>query len=228
MLWYKGWLETRWRMLFSFGFVAYSTAVAHWGPMKAMEARMQLQTMLIFWLVVPIMLASSGIKTQASFRSLRGVHGSMLYTLTLPVSRFRLIVARYVVGALEIALVYLTTTFAIRFLSSTLSVHASYTDALKAAFVMAVCGTFFHSMAVLLSTFLDDLWQVWGSMLATGILFWISKIVPVPRAMDVFRTLTLDSPLITHAIPWAGIGTSLIGAAILFFAAVKIAEAREY
>jgi hypothetical protein len=223
MLWYKGWLETRLRILFVLAMVAYSLAMAHWGPFRSLEPRQLVETVLIFWMIVPIMLGGAGIRTTA-FRAQKGLHGSTLYTLTLPVSRLRLVLVRAGVGLAEMAGIFLLTSIAAWVLSPVLNVRATYADALENALVMTICGAVVYFISVFLATFLDDMWQIWVSAIAVAAL----RLIPLPSPFNLFRAMGAGSPLVTHSMPWASMGVSLCAAAILFWTAVKIAETREY
>ena len=224
MLWYKGWLETRLRVVFVLAMVAYSVALTHWGPIRSASAQKLVETLLIFWMIVPIMLGGAGIKTAAAFRTVKGMHGSMLYTLTLPVSRLRLVLVRAGIGFFEMAGVFLVTSIAAWLLSPVLKVHATYTDALENALVLTICSSVVYFISVLLATFLDDVWQIWTSAIAVAAL----RLIPSPSPFNLFQTMGDGSPLLTHSLPWTTMGISVTAAAILFWGAVKIAEAREY
>jgi hypothetical protein len=224
MLWYKGWLETRLRIVFALAMVAYSLAMAHWGPAKSLEPRQLVETLIIFWMIVPILLGGAGIKTPAAFRSVKGMHGSMLYTLTLPVGRFRLVLVRAGIGLFEMAGIFLLTSIAALILSPVLHVRATFADALENALVMTICGGVAYFVSVLLATFLDDVWQIWGSMLTVVAL----RLIPWPSPLNLFQAMGAGSPLVTHSIPWASMGTAMFASLLLLWTAIKIAEAREY
>jgi ABC-2 type transport system permease protein len=111
MLWYKGWLETRWKLLF---LLAFYTAVFVIGansppPAASPGSKAPAQVMALagsstaLMMVACVMLAGTGIATQPSFVVTKGLHGSTLFTLSLPVSRFRLLALRASLGWLEVA-----------------------------------------------------------------------------------------------------------------------------
>ena len=227
MLWYKGWLETRWRLVLAFGIVVYSLSMAHWGPMHSMEPKMQLDTLALFWMAIPIWLAGAGTKTQA-FRSIKGVHGSMLFTLTLPVSRLRLMAVRAALGFLEMAGVFFIAAQAILWASPAIRAHATILDALEQAGVVTICAAVFYFISVLFATFLEDIWQIWISVAAVVSLGVLSKEVRLPASFDIVQAIGAGSPLVTHTIPWGAMAVSLCLATVLYCAALKIAKAREY
>ena len=56
----------------------------------------------------------------------------------------------------------------------------------------------------------------------------LSKAVSVPPSVNIFRAMGASSPLFTHTFPWASMGVSLVAAAILFLAAMRVVQTREY
>jgi len=102
MLWHKGWLETRYRLLFVLGFIGLFQGLIH----KAGDTPQGIYGVLQFsvpTLVVMAcaLLAGAGVATQPSFVASKGIHGSTLFTLSLPVSRLRLLSIRAAVGWFE-------------------------------------------------------------------------------------------------------------------------------
>src|SRR5947209_2468133 len=93
----KAWLETRWRLLAGFGFAAFFIAVNHQNPsLRGMV--IGLGTLLT---IASMMLAGTGVKSQAPVGFPEGLAGSTQFTISLPVSRVRLLAVRAVVGLLE-------------------------------------------------------------------------------------------------------------------------------
>src|ERR1700685_3404709 len=105
MLWHKGWLETRFRLLFTLGFTTiilvlqYSARTATpppGGKSAAFGLVMFAGPTLV--LMVCALLGGAGIVTQPSLQATKGLHGSTLFTLSLPVSRLRLLAVRASIG----------------------------------------------------------------------------------------------------------------------------------
>src|SRR5262249_50279998 len=105
MLWYKNWLETRGRILFLLAFILFPVALrmATSRPANptALAEQRSMAFLAFYWAVPTIMLAGAGVKTQPGAAATRGLHGSMYFTLTLPVSRLRLLAVRAGLGWLE-------------------------------------------------------------------------------------------------------------------------------
>jgi len=83
-------------------------------------------------------------------------------------------------------------------------------------------------VSLLLGTFLDDQWRVWGTMLTSAGLWWVSTHTPLPVFLDIFRGMGKGSPLIAHTMPWGAIVFSVLLAAVLFFSALRVLRVREY
>ncbi|HWB82925.1 MAG TPA: hypothetical protein VG675_02210 [Bryobacteraceae bacterium] len=225
MLWYKGWLETRFRVLFALVVWAYvlisaiSRGVAgHAGPKEFLLAP------FVIWLLVPIMLAGAGIHTQPAFRAVKGLHGSMLFTLSLPVSRLKLLAVRAGLGWIESASLIVLVCACLW----TLFPQLRQAEFIEYVGVLLACMTPIYCITVLLATVLDDIWRLYGSGIAIGLLWALFSKTPFPRSLNIFRAMGVGSPLMAHSVPWGAVALSLSLAAALFFAAVKIVQTREY
>jgi hypothetical protein len=120
MLWYKAWLETRFGLAFLFGLYTLVWLVASTGARLAPANQAPKPQELAFladafafpFIAAAISLAGTGIKTPSGgFQNqVKGLHGSTLYTLSLPVSRLKLVGIRATVGLLETAVVIVVFT----------------------------------------------------------------------------------------------------------------------
>jgi hypothetical protein len=105
---------------------------------------------------------------------------------------------------------------------------ATSVEMLEYAGTLIACTSALYCLSVLLATFLDDQWRAWGTMLSSAALWWLSIHTPLPASANIFRAMREGSPLLAHTVPWTAMAFSLGIAAILFFAAAKIVQAREY
>jgi hypothetical protein len=217
MLWYKGWLETRFRLLFALGLVG--VVLVSLGPSGSV-------TLLVA--LLSCMLAGAGIATQRALQATKGLHGSMLFTLSLPVSRFRLLAVRASLGWLEMAGAIGVMCCGMWMLFPVLRGTATAVEMLEYAGTLIACASGLYFISVLLATFLDDQWRMYGSMIAFGALWWLSNHTPVPASANIFRALVEGSPLPAHTIPWTAMALSLGLAAGLFVAALNVVRTREY
>jgi hypothetical protein len=223
MLWMKAWLEMKWRLLFGLGL---SLAVVL--SMSAPQNRQGMTGILFLFMFAPVYLAGSGIQTQAAFRATRGLHGSTFFTLSLPVSRLRLLAIRVGLGmaattgviAIVICIVWLR--FPIVRGDSTLA------DLIKLVATAIVCTACFHFLSVTLSTLLDDVWRLFASMIAISAVWWTVGRLSLPPSANIFDFLGNASPLVTHTFPWPAMVISVAASVILFVAALKVVQAREY
>ena len=96
------------------------------------------------------------------------------------------------------------------------------------AVVLTACATGLYSTNILVTTFFDDPWRVPASGIAFGALWFLFHHTPLPASVNIFRAMRDGSPLIAHTVPWPAMAFSLGLAGILFFAALKVLESREY
>src|SRR5215470_17098755 len=218
MLWMKGWFETRWRFLFVLGFAAFLliNVVGNNVPDQPFAVAKLVYQMSFLIAIIGIMLGGAGINTQAAFRATKGLHGSMYFTLALPVSRYRLLATRAATGVLELTAVIMLLYVGLWTTVPQLRALMTLPEILVYGFALAVSAASFYSVSVLLATFLDGQWQIWGSMIFVLGMRYASDHLPVPAGLDLFRPLTTESPLMTHVFPWSGMGISIALTAILF------------
>lgn len=233
MLWMKHWMETRWRLLLACAAFMVVALFAQGRPSPIpVEQRLQGTSSIfsLFLVIQSVSLAGSGIKTQAPFRTGKGLHGSAHFTLSLPVSRLRLLTSRMSIGALELlaAIVVGALAYGILLPMQFPEVNLSVLDIARYVFTLFACLAAAFSISTLLATFLDDLWQAWGSLIVIGALGGLTSLVSLPRAIDPFWAIFGGSPLVTHTIPWGAIATSLAFATTLSVAAAKIVQRRDY
>ena len=89
------------------------------------------------------------------------------------------------------------------------------------------CASAIYAIPVLLATFLDDQWRMWGSMIAFGALWWLSNHTPLPASVNIFRAMGEGSPCRAHDAMdrdglLAGVGRDPV------FRGAKIVQRQEY
>lgn len=235
MLWYKGWLETRFRLLFllvvqgSFLiFVLWTGANAQVRePIRAVGAFISF-TIPTFVVMICGMLGGAGIATQPSFQAVRGLHGSTLFTVSLPVSRLRLLAVRASLGWLEMAAAIGALCCGIWLVFPALRAMANASEMFQYAAILIACGSAIYSISVLAGTFLDDLWRTWGTVIGALALWGLTRHAPLRTSIGIFPAMGDRSVVMTHTMPWGAMLFSLGLAAILLFAALKVVQSREY
>jgi hypothetical protein len=235
MLLYKGWLETRLRLLFSLAFFGIFLIQAHMMNGAVPPAGVKPEPLKVFavtqiFLVATLcgMVAGAGIATQPAFQGAKGLHGSMLFTLSLPVSRLRLLAVRAGLGWLEMIFGTAAMGAGLWIVFPVVRAATTVPEIFEYTLALIGCGSALYFVGVFLATFLDEQWRVFGNMISFAALWWVPNHTPWPASANIFRAMGEGSPLFTHAMPWAAMGVSLALAAILFLAALKVVRAREY
>lgn len=230
MLWYKAWLETRWRALMPLGMLIFVFFTAHdKGQLQLAQGKASLLTPLpVFWLLAPLTLAGSGIRTEAPFRIVKGLEGSRIFTLSLPVSRLQLLMSRVVFGIVETAGIVAAICCVAAVAFPEVRAQINPADGIRYALTVLLCSSAVYGLSTLASTFLDQQWQVLGTMISVFALRWLSDSGGLPRSLDIFRAMGLGSPLLTHTVPWPAIAFSLSVTAICLATAAAVIQRREY
>jgi ABC-2 type transport system permease protein len=233
MLWYKSWFETRWRFVFSFVVVALLLAFIWWLGTRPSVSASQASTgpfgvaiICVIW--ISAFLAGAGVATQPAFQASKGLHGSTCFTLSLPVSRFRLLAVRAGIGWIETIFLVVVMCCGIWAAFPPLRAAGTPFEMLEDTALIVAYASAFYSMAVLMGTFLDDLWRNWGSILVWAALWTLSTLLHVPASFDIFKAVGEASPLVVHTMPWPAAGVSLAIVVICFLTASRIVRVREY
>lgn len=234
MFWCKGWLETKFKFLLMLGCMVFYLTVLYLmraiaappGPKPAAVFEL---TAVTFAALLYSWLAGAGINTQPSFQVTKGLHGSTQFTLSLPVSRLRLIMVRASIGWLEMAAAMAVWCYGSWLVLPVVRGSASAADMLEYLLALIVCASSLYFLSVLLGTFLDDQWRMWVTLMASGALWIVCTFVRLPASVNIVRAVMGDSsPLVAHAMPWVAMLLSLAFAAGFFLSAVKIAQLREF
>jgi ABC-2 type transport system permease protein len=235
MLWYKGWLETRFRLLFMIG-ATLLILTFHYSMRNSLPRNSSGKpavvilafTYALLLVATEAMLAGAGVTTQPSLQASKGLHGSTLFTLSLPVSRLRLLATRAAIGWLEVAAIISILCCGFWSVSPLVRAVATPIEMVEYAATLLACGSALYGLSVLLATFLDDQWRTWGTLIAGGALAGLSSRAWLPASIDIVHAIGKGSPLFTHAIPWPAMAFSVAVAAIFFATALKVVQTREY
>jgi hypothetical protein len=106
MLAMKAWRETRWRLAALCTYLLIGLAInyqSHQSPAANPRGMLDLLFFLLASFVMP--LGGSGVKSQAPVGFPEGLAGSTQFTLSLPVTRLRLLAVRAAIGLFETAAV---------------------------------------------------------------------------------------------------------------------------
>jgi hypothetical protein len=235
MLWLKGWLETRFRLLFMLAFTAlplYSmhSAGAHASArsVSGLAAGLASHVIPLFTVMICAFLGGAGIATQAPFKASKGLHGSTLFTLSMPVSRLRLLAVRAGIGWLETAAVIGVLCCEMWLAVPLLRGVVTPMEMVGQVGTLIACSSIIYFLSVLLGTVLDDQWRLWGTVIGSAGIWLLCTKFPVPDFANIVDGIGERSPAVAHTLPWNAMAFSLGLSAILFFAALKIAQRREY
>lgn len=248
MLWYKAWLETRWRFLIGLavmlilavGSVMDYRAVATLMPVaqqletKGLLGRIVSEAMVVestyrgfvwwewfkqnlpqSWTLLAVLLGSGGLLANA-------YGDSALFTLSLPVSRNRLLLTRAGVALGELLVLAFAPSLVIPLISSAVGQSYDAGDALVHAGCVFVGGTVFFALALLLSTVFQDIWR---PMLIAGGLYVVMSLCEqafgdaVPYG--IFHAMSAESYFRAGTLPWIGLLLSTGASVALFYGAAS-------
>ena len=225
MLWTKGWLETRLILWYVVGGFALNLGAEFMNAARGgWNAGDMLSRLTLIWILAAVMLAGNGIRTPARFRASAGTHTSMYYTLSLPVSRFRLFSVRVAIGALELIAF---DVIEILVMCSIFPVLRANSKDVVFYFVTLLAYTLaFYSLSVLLAALLEGPWRVWGTVFIVIGIRWL--VVHALHSVDVLDGIAGGAPLLTHKLSSVAIA-ALFGLTALFLAAAsKAVVSKEY
>jgi hypothetical protein len=229
MLWKKGWYETRTRLLVVLAVVVVITVLAmDPAPASAGIGPLVGATTMPAMLAA-LLLAGAGVKTQlGGLQRSKGLHGSMYYTLSLPVTRTRLFNVRVSLGLAETAVIQVLTFSAIWSVQPAIRAYPAASDLFKHGVAAFFCVTAVYSLGVFFAAFLDDVYQHWATIFTIVGTIVILTRVPLPAWMQPFLVLSLASPLNTHTMPWIAMAVLLGLSGTLLLIALKIVRSLEY
>jgi hypothetical protein len=252
MLWYRSWLETRWRFLIGFVLLTCSAAVAvFWYPTVAKQLSLAQsvaiagilgeelreatehareyrgyvwwqwfrQTQRETWTIFAVLLGTGGLLSQRS-------GGAALFTLSLPVSRTRLLVVRAATALAELFVLALVPALVVPLLSPAIGETYSLADALVHGGCLFIAGTAFFSLAFLLSTVFSDVWRPAVIAIAVAYLLFFAELVsPDLSRYGFFRVMTAQEYFRAGALPWAGLlAIATASAGMLYASTLNIAR----
>ncbi len=233
MLWYKGWLETRAPLVIVLGcYVAlFAFVAAHPPKFDGMPTASQAVAVLRslgmteFVATLAILLGGAGVRTPKSpLRPGKGLYGSTQYTLSLPVTRLRLLAVRAGMGWLEMATATALVCWGWLMTSGPVRNAVAPLDMVKYAAALIVCGTGVYAAGVVLYAFTNARFGAWAGLM---ILVQVLEHYRVPVSVD-FWAVSQGSRAVAYAMPWTAMLVSAVAGAVLFAGAVKIIRAREF
>ena len=244
MLWYKAWLDTRWR--FAIGLVVllmYACALVLGYPqaLKALsdfprtdgEIGRQIaesaalvrdyrsfiwtqwfrQNMRELWALFAVVLGTGGLLAQAS-------RGGVFLTLSLPVSRGRLLGVRAATALAELLLLALLPSLVIPLLSGAIGQTYSLVDAMVYGTCMFIAGSVLFSFAFLLSTVFSDVWRPPLIALCVVVLLRLVEQAIGLGSVSTLAFMTAESYFHGGGLPWLGLLACAAASALMLHGAV--------
>ena len=259
MLWYKSWLETRWRFLIGVVLLAGSGTVivlAYTQVMRMLEPLVPLvpatdsggnvgrqlreaaellrsyrgyvwsqwfrQNLPEVWVIFAVLLGTGGLLTQTST-------GGALYTLSMPVSRARLLGVRAATGLAELFALAMVAALVVPLMSPLVGQSYGVGDALVHGVCLFVRGSIFFSLAFLLSTTFVDVWRpVLIAFCSIVVLGLIEQNFHDALPSSLFHIMSGERYFRGGGVPWPGLLVSVIVSAAMIYAAVANISRRDF
>lgn len=255
MLWYKSWLETRWRFLIGLALLmcsAASVVFIHPRLMALMPmadtidsggelgrrikesvdlsrvyrgyvwSQLFRQNLTQMGTLFAILLGTGGLFSHSSGEA-------ALFTLSLPVSRDRVLGVRAATGLAEWFALALVPSLLIPLLSPAVGEAYGVGDALAHSVCLFVGGSVFFSLAFLLSTVFGDLWR--PLLVACGVAVLLALGGQAFRDVaryGVFGVMTGEAYFRTGGLPWPGLLASIAAAAAMLYGAAINTARRDF
>jgi ABC-2 type transport system permease protein len=251
MLWYKSWLETRWRFLVGLGLLLCAAAAAVLTYPQVLKLLPQVPANVDGVLGERIREAAElarsfrGYVWSSWFRqnlsegatlfavllgtaSLLSLSGGALFTLSLPVSRRRLVGVRAATGLAELFVLVLIPSLLMPLLAPAIGEHYALGSALIHGLCLFIAASVFFSLALLLSTVFGDLWRPLLIALAVAFaLVLVDQFLPSP-AWSLYDVMSGEAYYRTGRLPWGGLLAASAVSAALHSAAVFSFDRRDF
>jgi ABC-2 type transport system permease protein len=259
MLWYKAWLETRWRFLIGLVLLVCSAAaivLVYTRVMGLVQPLVPLvpsvdagsdigrelreaadllrsyrgyiwsqwfrQNMPQIWAIFAVMLGTGGLLTQTS-------RGGALYTLSMPVSRARLVGVRAATGLGELLVLAIVPTLVLPLLSPLVGQTYGVGDAVVHGACLFIRGAVFFSLAFLLSTVFADVWRpALIAVCALAAVGFVEQVFHDALPTAWFHVMSAESYFRGGGVPWPGLIVSALVSTAMLYGAVENISRRDF
>lgn len=236
MLWYKAWLETRWRFVIGLALIlcsAVGAVLTYPQVVKLMplvpasmpgeigrRIRESAELVRTFDGYVWAQWFRQSLPQLASlFAIILGTGGVLsrragaLFTLSLPVSRKRLMRVRAATGMAELFVLVVAPSLLISLIAPAVRESYSIRHALVHALCLFVSVSIYFTLTLMLSTFFNDTWR--PLLIALGIAMVVSLFsqIYIGSPLTQLHVMSAESYFRSGSIPWIGL---LIAAAMSF------------
>jgi hypothetical protein len=255
MLWYKSWLDTRWR--FGVGLVllvvaavgsvlvypqilellSMSTGAPAEGALgRRVDEGLQLarsfqgyiwsqwfrqnSTQLVA--LFAMILGTGGLVAQ-------GAGGVTLFTLSLPVSRERLLGVRAAVGLAELGAIVIASSLVVPLVSLAIGQSFGVGDAIVHAICLFVGAATLFGLTSYFSTLFSDQWKpMLAALCVAGALATVEQVWVVSPRASLFRVMSGELYFRSGELPWPGLLGSAVVTGLLLYAASRTLAARDF
>jgi ABC-2 type transport system permease protein len=252
MFWYKSWLETRSRFLIGLALLVCSAGATVFTYTKVGELLKMMpavdtggeigrrireaaalagtyrgyiwsqwfrQNLIQLWTIFAAGLGTGGLLSQMS-------GGGAVFTLSLPVSRARMLAGRVVTGLGELLALAVVPSLLVPVLSLGIGESYGAGDALVHALCLFVGGSVFFSLAVLLSTVFTDIWRpLFIALCASFVLALAEQFVDGLSRYGVIGVMSGERYFRGGGLPWVGLLiTAAVSASLLYVASTNLAR----
>jgi len=246
MLWYKAWLETRWRFLlclagllvFCVFFVIYRGTGDDFQrlPSWAFSARNQRvmlfmahQYLVLWWTVAAMLLAMGGLLREKAL-------GLSSFTLALPATRARIVLSRIGLGMAEavvLAIVPFLAIMAVLYLYLREPVPFQYLCFLMLALLGG--GLLLFALAILISSLVEGEYTAPAAALGmVFVMFFVGNVVErlqpysIPRFMALRGYIDTNTWQILTPFPWMMLAVCLLATVVLMSISVWVIGRRDF
>ncbi len=250
----KAWLETRWRFIIGLVLMLFSagSTVLLWPRLmellpladnlhingeigrriqEAIDMSRQYHSyiwsqwfdknLLELGTLFAVLLGTGGLLAQSS-------GGAALFTLSLPVSRARLLGVRTAAGLTELFVLAVLSSLMVPLCSPAIAKSYSLIDTLIQAGCGFIGSAVFFSFAALLSTVFADIWRpLLLPVLVAGALALIEQLQRAPHTFGIFHVMSAETYFKSGEVPWVGLLLSVAASAAMLYGAVVNLKRRE-
>lgn len=254
MLWYKAWMETRWRFLIGLAVMSCYAAgvVLSWPKLMELmplasnadasgelgrqirESAERLSNYRAYigsqWFgqdlrqmgtLFGVLLGTGGLLSQSA-------GGAALFTLSLPVSRKRLLGTRAAAGLAELSILTIGGSLLIPLLSPAVGKSYGMGETLIGSACMVITVAVFFSLAFLLSTVFTDVWRPLLIALGAAVAVHVSvQVFHVPARYVIFGDLR-ESYSSLADVPWLGLLVRATLSAGMLYGAMRNIARRDF
>jgi hypothetical protein len=251
MLWYKSWLETRWRFLVGLGLLLILAAgtifeyltvaellplartVDVGGPMgKTINEAIEVQSTyrgFVWWHWFRQNLTQLWTLFAVLLGSgsvLSRASGGALFTLSLPASRNHLLGVRAATSLAELLVLAFVPSLLIPLLSPAIDQGYSVVDVMVHGACVFIAGAVLFGVAFLLSTVFDDVWRPLLITCALAVVLALGEqVVRDVAPYGLFRVMTGETYFRSGQVPWAGLlASGAVATALLYGAVLNFAR----